>query len=144
MLFSFEHSCHLSAHQLMKTYSKHQSMSRLSFYLLQYMKESLLASGRMWHLAYTLTVILLNWNMSRLCKQWRSRSVGFFGNWSGSPLFVTEYVNLFQQPDQANPLADVYKWAWHLNFYNMTSVNSAADVFQSVYSWSQCYRNEIC
>ena len=48
------------------------------------------------HVASYLTLVLLNQDMPCLCKQWRSRSVGF--SWSGSTLFVIKYVNLYQQP----------------------------------------------
>ena len=48
-----------------------------------------------------LTVVLLNPDMSCLCKQCRSRSVGE-ANWSGSALFVIQNVNLYQQPGSSN------------------------------------------
>ena len=35
-------------------------------------------------------------------------------NWSDPALFVTKYVNLYQQPDQVIWLAEYEKWAWHL------------------------------
>ena len=38
-----------------------------------------------------------------LCKQCRSRSVGFWrSNWSGSALFTIKYVNLYQKPWSRN------------------------------------------
>ena len=44
-----------------------------------------------------LTLVLLNPDIPCLCKQCRSRSVGFWrSNWSGSALFVIQYVNLYQ------------------------------------------------
>ena len=50
-----------------------------------------------------LTLVLLNWDMPWLCKQCRSRSVGFLeANWSGSALFVIQYVNLYQQSGLSN------------------------------------------
>ena len=43
----------------------------------------------------TLTLVLLNLDVSCLCKQCKSRSVGFLeANWSGSALFVIQYVSL--------------------------------------------------
>ena len=45
------------------------------------------------------TLVLLNPDMSCLCKQCRSRSVGFLeANWSGSTLFAIQYLNFYQQP----------------------------------------------
>ena len=41
--------------------------------------------------------------MPRLCKQCRTRSVGFWrANWSGSALFVIKYANLYQQLGSSN------------------------------------------
>ena len=40
-----------------------------------------------------LTLVLLNPDIPSLCKQCRSRLVG--ANWSGSALFVIEYLNLY-------------------------------------------------
>ena len=46
---------------------------------------------------YNLTLVLLNSDMSYLCKQCRSRSVGFWTNWSGSALFAIQDLNLYPQ-----------------------------------------------
>ena len=48
----------------------------------------------------TLTLVLLNPDMSCLYKWCRSRSVGFFR--SGSTLFAIKYVNLYQQSGSSN------------------------------------------
>ena len=56
----------------------------------------------------TLTLVLLNLDMSCLCKQCRSRSVDpdqlapEEANWSGSTLFVIKYVNFYEQPSSSN------------------------------------------
>ena len=44
-----------------------------------------------WYDLQSLTLVLLNPDMPFLCKQCRSRSVGF---WTGSALFAIKYVNL--------------------------------------------------
>ena len=53
-----------------------------------------------------LTLVLLNPVMSCLCKQCRSRSVGFWSSEeasrSGSALFAIKYVNLYQQSGSSN------------------------------------------
>ena len=52
---------------------------------------------------FTLTLVKLNPDIPCLCKQCRSRSVGpEEANWSGSALFVIQYVNLYQQPWSSN------------------------------------------
>ena len=53
-----------------------------------------------------LNLVLLNLDMSCLCKQCRSRSVGLEANWSRSALFAIKYVNLYQQSDQIICLAE--------------------------------------
>ena len=57
----------------------------------------------------TLTLVLLNPDRSCLCKQCRSRSVGFWRSqliWS--TLFVIKYVNLYQQSGSSN----LTGWKW--------------------------------
>ena len=50
-----------------------------------------------------LTLVQLNPDMSCLCKQCISRSVGFWStNWSGSALFAIKYVNLHQVSGSSN------------------------------------------
>ena len=50
-----------------------------------------------------LTLVLLNPDMRELCKQSRSRSLGFWrSNWSGSALFAIKYVTLYQHPASSN------------------------------------------
>ena len=52
---------------------------------------------------YAITLVLLIPDIPCLCKQCRSRSVGFLRtNWSGSTLFVIENVNLYQEPGSSN------------------------------------------
>ena len=41
-------------------------------------------------------------NMSCLCKQCSSISVGFWANWSGYALFAITYVNLYEQSGSSN------------------------------------------
>ena len=50
---------------------------------------------------FNLTLILMNLDMSCLYKQYRSRSEEE-ANWSGSPLFIIKYVNLYQQHRSSN------------------------------------------
>ena len=55
---------------------------------------------------YSLTLVLLNPDMPYLGKQCRSRSVGFFeANWSGSALFVIQYVNFINNWYLSNPIS---------------------------------------
>ena len=54
-----------------------------------------------------LILVLLNPDMPCLCKQCRSRSVGFLeANWSGSTLFVIKHINLISNLDQVIWLAE--------------------------------------
>ena len=57
-----------------------------------------------WGVKSLLILVLPNQDMPCLCKQCRSRSVGFFeeANWSWSALFVIQYVNMYQQPGSNN------------------------------------------
>ena len=64
-----------------------------------------------------LTLVLLNPDTPCLCKQCRSRSVGFWGVCH----LVCEYSNNL---DQVIWLAENYKWAWHLNLFSKTRVKN--------------------
>ena len=84
------------------------------------------------YLPFLLTVVLLNPGILWLCKQCRSRSVGFWrsqliwictvwpeANWSGSALFVIQYVNLYQNPESSN----LKIWSGCGNLFSRTRVN---------------------
>ena len=74
-----------------------------------------------------LTLVLLNPDIPCLCKQCRSRSVGFKeANLSGSTLFAIQYVNLYQLIWYAENL----KRALHLNLFSRRRVE-----------WSKKYGN---
>ena len=51
------------------------------------------------HIYLPLTLVLLSPDITCICKQCGSRSVGF---WSGSALFVIQYVNSYQQTALSN------------------------------------------
>ena len=71
-----------------------------------------------------LTLVLLNPDIPCLCKQCRSRSVGFWRSqliWTA--LFVILYVNLYQQPGSSNLIGWKLEMGWHLNLFSMTRVN---------------------
>ena len=69
----------------------------------------------------TLTLVLLNPEMPFLCKQCRSRSVGFWTDLDLHclPFCMWIYINIL---DQVIWLAENWKWAWHLNLFSMTRV----------------------
>ena len=49
-----------------------------------------------------LTLVLLNLDMSCLCKQCRDQLASKEANWSGSALFAIKYANLYQQSGSRN------------------------------------------
>ena len=46
-------------------------------------------------------------------------------NWSGSALFAIKYVNYSNNPDQVIWLAENLKWAWYLNLFSRTRLNTS-------------------
>ena len=69
-----------------------------------------------------LTLVLLNPDIPCLCKQCRTRSVGF---WRSQLIWIcTVCHSVFEfcinKLDQGIWLADNQKWAWHLNSFSMT------------------------
>ena len=71
------------------------------------------------------TLVLLNPDISCLCKQCRSRLVGFDLDLHCLPLSMWTNSN---NPDQAICLAENFKWVCHLNLFSRTRVNNAQTV----------------
>ena len=85
---------------------------------------------------FDLTLVLLNLDIPCLCKQCRSRSVGF---WRSQLIWIYTvchsvceiYIN---NPELVIWLAENWKWAWHLNLFSKTRVNTIRYVLASHWS----------
>ena len=77
-----------------------------------------------WSCSCFVTLVLLNSDMSCLCKQCRFRSVDFWRSkltWICTVCHsVFEFVSKL---DQVNWFAENYKWAWHHNLFSLTQFN---------------------